>query len=169
MKRSMERVGLVVRWVKCLGFAVAVAFGAGVHVGFAEEELGEGTAKTLALTRGGSTRINVEEGIKRVVVGNDKVVDARPDAEAKSVLVTALAEGSSELRLERLRGGELVYRVLVRADLQGIYDEIQQLLGEVEGLEVKLLGDKILFKGRILTKADSEKVRRIADAYAVWC
>lgn len=122
--------------------------------------------RAVSLVRGGSTRLPIEQGIKRVVIGNDKVIDARPDKEAHNVLVTGLTEGSSELRVERLAGSEWVFRVTVRADLQGVLDEVKQLLADVEGLEVKVLGDKILIKGVVLTLTDDEKVRRITDAYA---
>jgi pilus assembly protein CpaC len=124
------------------------------------------TNRAVSLVKGGSTRLPIEQGIKRVVVGNDKVIDARPDKEANTVLVTGVAEGSSELRIERLVGAEWVFRITVRADLQGVLDEVKLLLADVEGLELKLLGDKILIKGVVLTLADDERVRTITEAYA---
>ena len=86
--------------------------------------------------------------------------------DGQSVLVSGLAEGNSELRIERLQGTDLVTNVVVRADLNGMLDQVKTLLSDVEGLDITIVGDKIVLKGNILTKSDYDKVSKVVGAYS---
>ena len=123
-------------------------------------------AGDLTVVKGASTKITVSEGIKKIAVGNPAIIDAKPDEDARSAVVTGLAEGSSELRIERLQGADLVYRVTVHADLQGMVDQIKELLSDVVGLEIKTVGNKIVFEGNIITQSSWEKIKKVESAYA---
>src|SRR5262249_22106309 len=81
-------------------------------------------------------------------------------------LVSGLSEGATDIRIERLQGGELVQRISVRADLQRVAEEIKELLSDVEGLEVKVLANKVVLKGDIVTKKGYDRVRQVASAYS---
>ena len=121
--------------------------------------------KEMTVLKGSITRLQVAENTRRVVVGNDKVIDARLDKDGTAVSVVGLSEGASELRIERLQGLDSVYQVFVRSDLQGMWKDVRELLSGVEGVEVKVLGDRIRISGKILTVADDLKIRRIASLY----
>jgi pilus assembly protein CpaC len=55
--------------------------------------------------------------------------------------------------------------VIVRDNLNETMAEIKELLSDVEGLDIKILGNKIVFKGNLLTKSDYDKVGRVVAAY----
>jgi len=131
----------------------------------ARTALGAESWKEISILKGGSMKLPVPDGVSRVVIGNDKMIDARPGTDGLSVLVSGLSEGTSELRIARNQGEELSYRVSVRADLQETLKVIRTLLEDVEGVDVGMLNDKILLNGTILTVPDVQKVREIADAY----
>ena len=122
-------------------------------------------ADDLIVLKGASERVAVD-GIRRVSVGNPAIIDAKPALDGQSVLVTGIAEGNSELRIERLQGAELVTNVVVRSDLNQMMDQVKELLSDVEGLEIKIMGNKILLKGKILTRSDNEKVNKVLTAYS---
>jgi Flp pilus assembly secretin CpaC len=124
-----------------------------------------GVAEELTVVKGASTRLPVAEGVKKIAVEKPAILDARPAEDGKAVLLNALAEGSSELRIERVQGTDLLYRVLVRADLQKMIAEIKELLSEVEGVEIKDVGSKIWLKGKIATKSGFDTVTKVAEAY----
>ena len=44
--------------------------------------------------------------------------------------------------------------VVVRTDLNETLTQVQDLLGDVEGLTIKVVGNKIVLEGQILTGAD---------------
>jgi len=51
------------------------------------------------------------------------------------------------------------------ADLQATLDQMKELLSDVTALEIKTVGNKIVFEGKIKTQADLEKIRRVQAAY----
>ncbi|MGH7973298.1 MAG: pilus assembly protein N-terminal domain-containing protein, partial [Limisphaerales bacterium] len=119
----------------------------------------------LTVVKGATTQIAVPEGIKNIVVQKKEIVDARPAADGKTLTVAGLVEGTSDLRIERLQGAELLYKVTVRADLQKMIDEIKELLADVEGVEIKEVGSKIWLRGNVATKTGYDMVEKVAEAY----
>src|SRR5579862_6011585 len=72
----------------------------------------------LTVIRGSSNRIAVAEGIRKITVGNEGVIVARSQEDGKSAQILGLTEGASDLRIERLQGPDLLYKVAVRSELQ---------------------------------------------------
>jgi pilus assembly protein CpaC len=136
----------------CIGLSVVLA--------------GPVRAENVVVVKGATTRIAVAEGVQRLSVANPTVADARPDGDGKAVLVQGLAEGSTDLRIERLQGAALAYTIQVTSDLQNLLGQIKELLSEVDGLDVKVVGNKIVLKGSVLTKSDYDRVMKVAEAYA---
>ena len=111
-------------------------------------------ADDVIVLKGSSAQIPVPDGIKKIIVANPAVIDARPSDDGLSVLVNGLGLGNSELRIQKLQGADLVDNVVVQNNLDQTLSEVKDLLSDVEGLEIKTLGNKILFKGNLLTKSD---------------
>jgi pilus assembly protein CpaC len=116
--------------------------------------------------KGTSTQISVPEGVRKISVTNPAFLEARPAEDGKAVMINGLNEGTTEVRIERMQGGELVYKVSVRADLQRVAEEIKELLSDIEGLEVKVAANKVVLKGDIVTKKGFDRVRQVSNAYS---
>jgi len=123
-------------------------------------------AQDFIVPKGSSKQIPVVEGIRKVTVGNPNIIDARPTDDGRTLIVNGVGEGASELIIERLQGTNLFYKVVVRADLAQLQEQIKELLSEVEGLEIKTIGDKIVLKGNIITKSGYDKVTQVVSAYS---
>jgi Flp pilus assembly secretin CpaC len=93
------------------------------------------------------------------------VIDARPSDDGLSVVVNGVATGTSELRIERLQGSDLITNVVVQVDLNQTMTQVQSLLSDVEGLNISILGNKIVLQGSILTGSDYEKINKVASIY----
>jgi pilus assembly protein CpaC len=119
----------------------------------------------LTVIRGSSNRIAVADGIRKITVGNELIISARPQEDGRAAMVLGLAEGSSDLRIERLQGSDLLYKVTVRSELQGPLDQMKDLLSDVPGLKIKAVGNKIAFEGKIETQADLDKIKKVEAAY----
>jgi Flp pilus assembly secretin CpaC len=119
----------------------------------------------LSVIKGSSTKVAVTDGIRKITVGSDKIIDARPQEDGHAALVLGLAEGSSDLRIERLQGPDLVYKVAVRPEFQGTMDQMKEMLSDVVGLRIKAVGNKIVFDGKIQTQADLDKIKKVEAAY----
>ncbi|MDR3457086.1 MAG: pilus assembly protein N-terminal domain-containing protein [Verrucomicrobiae bacterium] len=123
-------------------------------------------ADDLTVLKGSSAKIFIPGGVKKIAVANPSVADVKPEMDGQSVLISGLAEGNTELRVEGMQGGELVTNVVVRSDLNQMLAQIKDLLSEVEGLEIKAVGDKIVLRGKILTKSDYDQVSKVVAAYS---
>ena len=123
-------------------------------------------AQEITVLKGSSVRIPVPEGLRKLAVGNPMLIDAKPTEDGLGVVVNGLNQGASELRVERLQGPDVSYKIIVRADLQAMLEQIKELLSEVEGLEVKTVGDKIVLKGNIVTRSGYDRVSQVATAYS---
>lgn len=122
-------------------------------------------AQAVKLVPGSTHKIDVPAGVAKIMVANPNVIDAQPTGDGNGVLVTGKQPGTSELRVERLRGGDAVYNVSVVEDLSSMAAQIKALLGNVEGLKVSQVGDKVVLDGDLLTKSDYDRVSRVAEAY----
>ena len=127
---------------------------------------GLAVADNLVVSKGASDRVPISSGIKKIIISNPMVVDAKPSNDGQSIVVSGLSEGNSEIRVERLVGADVVTNVVVQTDNAQTLAEIKELLTDVEGLEVKVLGNKIVLKGNILTKSDYDKVTKVVGAYS---
>ena len=122
-----------------------------------------GASLNLAPNR--TTRINAVGKIEKVMVSNPKVADAHVADDGRSVVVTALSKGTCEIRIVRSRAKDLVYDLTVRTDLSNMAAEIEELLSDVEGIKVKVVGDRIVLDGKLVVKSDYDRVNQIASAY----
>jgi Flp pilus assembly secretin CpaC len=76
-----------------------------------------------------------------------------------------LTEGASDLRIERLKGPDLLYKVAVHSEFQGAMEQMKEMLSDVVGLRIKAVGNKILFDGKIESQADLDKIKKVEAAY----
>mgnify|MGYP003572628665 CR=1 FL=1 len=150
VRMSMGR-GAAVGVVGCL--VALAAFTAGAEV------------MELRLSPDASARVDVPAGIRKIFISNPSIVDAQPDADGSAVLVTGLKTGKAEVRIGRLTGEDLVYRIEVEPELQDLANQVRDMLSDVEGLNVKVLGDRIVLEGELLTRASSQQAQAVADAF----
>jgi pilus assembly protein CpaC len=122
-------------------------------------------ADDLIILKGSTAKVSIAEGVRKIDVGNPVVIDARPSEDGLSVVINGLSEGTSELRIEKLQGADMVTNVVVRTDLNELLGQVQDLLSDVEGLTIKIVGNKIVLQGQILTGSDYEKVNKVAAMY----
>lgn len=123
-------------------------------------------AQNLQLVPGSSQKVVVPGGVKKIAVGNPSVADAAPGSDGKSITISAVGSGSTEIRIEQETGPEMVVSLRTVEDLKGVADELKQLLAGVEGISVKAIGSKIVVDGKITTMSDFERVTQITEAYS---
>ncbi|MCE9614447.1 MAG: pilus assembly protein N-terminal domain-containing protein [Lentisphaerae bacterium] len=123
-------------------------------------------AANLQLVPGTTQKVDVPGGVKKITVSNPSVADAKPSSDGKSVIVTCLEEGTSDIRVEALEGADVTVTVKSLADVGGLAEEIRALLSEVEGLTVKQVGSKVVLDGSLMTKSDYDRVSQVAEAYS---
>lgn len=115
----------------------------------------------LILSPNTTTKVDVPNGVRKLYISNPTILDAEPEEDGLSIVVTGLASGDAELRISQMSGVDLVYKVQVQPELQDLAEEVSDLLSEVEGLEVRILGESIILAGELFTRTDAKRVEEI--------
>lgn len=126
---------------------------------FAQEggpiSLGVGTQKVLTVP-----------GIQRVAIGDPAVAELRTIGNSQLLLI-GQAEGKTTLLVWKTSGQRLSYLVTVRKqDPNEVISEIKKLLGEIEGVNVRMVGDRIYLDGQAYTQADADRIDQVVGLYA---
>jgi pilus assembly protein CpaC len=105
----------------------------------------------------------------RGVISSDKVSTLK---DKNQVLLEAKGEGTGDILIfdsdsadSASRATRLVVSV-AKTELTQKVDAIRQLVGDVEGLEIKVVGNKIILDGEILVPSEFKRVLRVYDRYA---
>lgn len=109
--------------------------------------------------------VKVPGGVQRVAIGDPDVAGVRTIGSSE-VLVTGVSEGRTTLLIWRSGNRRLSYTVSVREeDPKEIVDELRKLLGDIEGVSIRIVGDRVYLDGETLTSEDAARVKRITDLY----
>jgi Flp pilus assembly secretin CpaC len=116
--------------------------------------IGVGHQKSLFLT-----------DVKRIAVGDPKVADAMVVG-GREILLTGMAAGRTSLIIWRNNEARVSYVLKIEdKPLEESAAEIRQLLGPMEGVRLRLVGDHIYLDGDVETKEDLELVKRVCGLY----
>lgn len=121
------------------------------------------------VTVGGQTLIRVDFSIGRTALGNDNVADFRVLDSRREVLVLGRTQGETTLTLWDQDGNlqrEITLRVRPSSGTaKQITDELEQLIGGIEGIEYREVGGTVWLEGEVLTERDMERIERVLESY----
>lgn len=126
---------------------------------YAQEE------QSVAIGVGTQKVINVP-GIARIAIGDSGIADVKVLGTSQ-VLIVGKTEGRTTLLLWKSNGSRLNFMVNVRKkDPNELIEEIKRLLGDREGITVRMVGDRIYLDGYAYTTDDYERVDEICKIYS---
>ncbi|OGQ35533.1 MAG: hypothetical protein A3F16_02580, partial [Deltaproteobacteria bacterium RIFCSPHIGHO2_12_FULL_43_9] len=100
-----------------------------------------------------------------VAVGSSKIVDFKVFRAKKEIHLIPRSKGVTNLTI-RDTNGELREEVLINvteSDLSGVANDMQDLLKGIEGIEIKIVGNKILIDGDILLPSDFNRIAAVVN------
>ncbi|MEK7791401.1 MAG: pilus assembly protein N-terminal domain-containing protein, partial [Deltaproteobacteria bacterium] len=104
-----------------------------------------------------------------IFVANPKVCNYVALREQKKIMLIPVGEGTTSLTIQDTQGRErqrIKIRVIV-SDLYRISKELKDLLGDIEGVEIKVIGKKVLIDGEILLPKDLNRIITVANQYGL--
>lgn len=113
--------------------------------------------------RVGETFVVAERGLKRIALGNGKILSAKR-LERDQVLLMALQPGSTSLHLWYHDGTER--RVLVQVhsgDEEQLLKDVRLWLGKSTHIETRVIGGKVVLEGRARNVQEAQKVKELAQ------
>ncbi len=113
----------------------------------------------------GSSRVLQVPGLSKIAVGDPSVAAVR-SVGSDQVLVIGSQEGRTTLMIWKSNGQRVTYTVVVhKIDPNEVVNEIKRLLGDREGITVRVVGDHIYIEGSAYTQEDYDRVQSIVDIY----
>ena len=118
---------------------------------------------------GAQTIIRVDFPIGRSALANDNVADFRILESRQEVLLIGRKAGETTLSLWDQQG-TLQREILIRVrpssgGAKQITEELQQLLGGIEGIEYREVGGTVWLEGEVLTERDLERITKVLESY----
>src|SRR3954462_6392924 len=113
----------------------------------------------------GTQKVITVPGIQRVAVGDSAIADVKTIGN-NQLLVIGAGEGKTTLLIWKSSGQRISYLVSVRKqDPNEVISEIKKLLGEIEGVTVRMVGDRIYLDGQAYTQADADRIDQVVGLY----
>jgi pilus assembly protein CpaC len=122
----------------------------------------EGSTISLGV---GTQKVVTIPGIQRIAVGDPSIADVR-NIGNNQILIIGQGEGKTTLIVWKTSGQRVSYLVSVRKqDPNEVIAEIKRLLGEIEGVTVRMVGDRVYLDGQAYTAQDAERIEQITGLY----
>jgi len=112
----------------------------------------------------GSQRVLSVSGVSRIAVADPSVADVRNVG--GQILVIGAGEGRTSVIVWKSNGSRVTYTVSVRKqDPNEVAGEMRRLLGEIEGVNIRMVGDRIFLDGQAYTAQDAERIDQVVGLY----
>jgi len=120
---------------------------------------------TVRLVVGQQSVLRVNN-LRKVAIGDPSVADVRV-INRKQILLVGKGQGSTNMTIWKRDGTRLTYDVHVTAeDPKKVVREVIKLLGDREGIRVRVVGDRVILDGTAYTTDDFERVESITKLYS---
>ena len=114
----------------------------------------------------GHQKIIQPGNVARVAIGEPEIADVKQVGGGSELLITGMGEGRTSLLIWRANGTRLSYAVVVRRqDPKELASEIRALLGDREGVQVRIVGERVVLEGETLTGDDYDRVQQVTQLY----
>ncbi len=112
----------------------------------------------------GQTDILSYRGVTRVSIGNGTLADVNVLDDADQILIIAKSPGITDLRIWTDNGEQFDYLLrIVDLPSEEILNQVRGHLDDVEGVQARLVGDRVIIEGQSLRASDLEKIRQVTE------
>jgi pilus assembly protein CpaC len=113
----------------------------------------------------GTQKVITVPGIQRIAIGDQNIADVKTLGNGQ-VLILGSSEGKTTLLVWKSTGQRVSYLISVRKqDPNEVISEIKKLLGEIEGVNVRMVGDRIYLDGQAYTQQDADRIDQVVGLY----
>ena len=123
----------------------------------------EGSTISLGV---GQQKVIQLSNVARVAIGEPDIADVKQLGGGNELLITGVGEGRTSLLVWRTNDTRLSYLVVVRKqDPREVVSEVRALLGDREGVQIRVVGDRVYLDGETITTDDYDRVQQITQLY----
>lgn len=120
--------------------------------------------RTISLVLGRSEVVDFP-GVVRVAVGDATIADVKVIAR-RQIMITGISKGVTNVTVWKGSGKKesLLVRVLTE-DPFVVARDVKEILGELEGVKIRVVGDLVILDGEIFTDQDYERVETVTKMF----
>lgn len=155
-------------WLGSFGWGIGAATDADEDASVKEPEASREVDQAvkeidLVLVVGKPKPMKFRFAIGDLAVGAPQVCSAVADRGQKRVILTPLSPGSTSILIFDTQGTQRInIRVTVTSqDLDAYQNELKKLLHDIEGIEIKRVGQKIMVEGEVYLNSDLQRIHEI--------
>ncbi len=131
---------------------------------FAGAGRAEAQDQTITLVVG-QQRVLTIRNLSRVAIGDPSVADVRTVG-SNQVLINGVGAGTTSFMAWRTTGQRISYLIRVTAqDVRELVNEVRALLGDIEGVNIRTVGDRVYLDGQAYTTDDFNRIERVVELY----
>lgn len=106
------------------------------------------------------------KSLTQVSIGNPEVAQAQLSPHSNQILLTALNPGSTDLILWDAKGEKKTYPLrVISGSIREHFRELGQLVSDIEGVSVKMVGERLVIEGEALRPQDLKRISQLAQLY----
>jgi len=140
-------------------------FALGIFASSAARAQAAGDGSTISLGVGQQKTISVSN-VQRVAIGDPEIADVKQVGGGSELILTGVGEGRTSLLVWRANDSRISYLIVVRKqDPKEVVSEVRALLGDREGIQIRVVGDRVYLDGETITTDDFERVQQVTTLY----
>lgn len=113
----------------------------------------------------GEAKVLEEPGVRRLAVGNGRIVNASL-LDDRQILLLGEQTGESSIHVWSRKGGETSYDVtVIPASASRLLGEVRSMFGEKSKVNIRLVGDKLVLEGNDLSEDEAARLAEISRRY----
>ena len=114
----------------------------------------------------GQQKVIQVSNVARVAIGDPDVADVKQVGGGNELLITGVGEGRTSLLVWQANDRRISYAIVVRKqDPKEVVSEVRALLGDREGIQIRVVGDRVYLDGETITTDDYERVQQVTTLY----
>lgn len=107
-----------------------------------------------------------KDGVGQLAIGNPSIARAQISGDGKHIIVTGLRPGQTELTLWDNEQKPMQHSLrIVGGERHAPAKELQDLLGPLENIRLRSVGEQIVVEGEVLRPEDYQRIEQIAAFY----
>ncbi len=120
----------------------------------------------IRLTVGQQRVLDVAFPLEQVAIGDPQVADVKIVSKGKQLLITAIAQGVTDVLTWDLKGKQISTLIqVVTKDIRIVKSEVKGILRDIEGIEIRSVGDRVVIDGEIFTRSDFDRIKKVEEIY----
>ena len=130
-----------------------------------EQSVNKGTITLLV-----SRDRKISGRFKQIVVGNADIAKVTELPDRSGVIVNGKKEGTTDLRLWPIDEPNTVYLYTIKVssmDIGQMKEDIKELMGTLYGVEIRVVGEKLVVDGTVYRRDDRTRVDTIVKEYGL--